>query len=116
MKKTSLTLACLAGTTLGLNAATITVNFDQRVSSSASRYYRFQYSGNGTDFVNCPVISLSGSNAFLAQAILLKDVPEATENVHFAFRLVSEFESTATGAGADRYLTTSTAPYSASGT
>src|SRR5258706_5520589 len=65
----------------------ITVNLDQRVSSGASRYFRFQYSSNGNDFVEGPVVNLSASNTFLSQTILLGDVPEANENPHFAFRL-----------------------------
>src|SRR5262249_1747175 len=36
----------------------------------------------------------------------LADTSEANDNFNFSFRIVSEFESTATGGGVDGYLTT----------
>jgi hypothetical protein len=83
----------------------IVVTWDQRVSTTASRYFRFLYTINGTDFTEVqPAISLVGSNAFFAQSVSLVGVPGVDDNVNFGFRVLSEFERTATGTGAEAYV------------
>lgn len=100
----------------------ITVRWDHKVSASASKYCRLQYSANGTDFTDFPTPIAAAavstkSSYFETQTISLAGLPGADDNPNFAFRIVSEFESTATGAGAEGYVTTlATNTYSRSGT
>jgi hypothetical protein len=94
----------------------IVVTFDLRASSSASKYYRFQYSTDGSNFVDDAVISLPVSNTFAPQTVSLSSVPGVEDNTNFAFRVVTEFESTATGTGDDVYIASALGNYGTSGT
>src|SRR5262252_1125248 len=95
-----------------LGYTNIVVRWDHRVSSTASRYYRFQYSGDGTTFgdngpaIAAAIASASSASYYEGQTNTLADTPEANDNFNFSFRIVSEFESTATGGGVDGYVTT----------
>lgn len=82
----------------------VVVSFEQRASNTGSRYFRFQYSTDGSNFVDGNVIDLAPGNAFVAFTMNLTAIPAVNDNTNFAFRMVAEFESTATGAGADAYL------------
>jgi len=70
---------------------------------SASRFWRIQYTTNGsvwTDHVVC-------SNAWDGWLLFSTDfagLPGVDNNPNFGFRIVSEFERTATGAGVDAYV------------
>lgn len=104
-----------------LGYSNIEVRWDQRVSGSASRYYRFQWSADGNTFNDASsaiVMNASPSTAsyYEAQANNLSGNASVENNAQFAFRIVSEFQSTATGAGADSYVTVSNGTYSTSGT
>ncbi|MFM1770570.1 MAG: hypothetical protein RJA22_3099 [Verrucomicrobiota bacterium] len=94
----------------------ISVAWEQRLSGTASRYARLQYSLNGTDFLDAGVITLSAAGAFAPQFQSLSGLPGVDNNPRFALRIVAEFESTATGAGAAGYVTASTSSYGSSGT
>ena len=94
----------------------IVVSFEQRPTGTASKYYRFQYSANGTDFVDFAVINLSAANTFHPEAIPLGNITAVEDNPNFAFRVVSEFENSATGAGAAGYAPVSGTSYSTAGT
>jgi hypothetical protein len=95
----------------------VAISWEQRASGSASRYSRLQYSVNGLEFVDAsPVIQLSSNNTYYAQSIALAALPGVDDNPSFAFRIVAEFESTATGIGAAGYVTPLGANYSGSGT
>jgi hypothetical protein len=94
----------------------IVVSWDQRPSNSASRYYRFQYSLNGVDFLDSTVVNLSPANGpFFTQTVNFSGILEANDNPNFAVRVVAEFESSATQSGVDGYVT-SGATYTAGGT
>src|SRR5215475_13400426 len=88
----------------------IVVRWDQRVTSTASKYYRLQYSINGTTFFDfsTPIVmqAAPGSPAsyYEAQTNGLSSIAGANNNPNFAFRIVSEFEQTAIGAGANDYV------------
>lgn len=82
------------------------VTWQQRHSSTASRYVRFQYSLDGINFVDGPGYVVPGEGVFFQFVADLSGVPGAVGNPNFAFRIVSEWESTATGAGAEVYLPT----------
>ncbi len=106
-----------------LGYSNIVVRWDHRVSSSASKYYRFQYSTDGATFVDqgpeiaAVVASASSESYYEAQTNSLSAVPAVDDNYYFAFRIVSEFEDSATGSGANGYVTTyGTNNYSTGGT
>jgi hypothetical protein len=101
----------------------IVIRWDHRVSSAASKYCRLQYATDGVNFTDFPtpnaarLVVASKGNYFEAQTNSLAAFPAVNGNPNFAFRLVSEFESSATGSGADEYVPTfSTNSYSRSGT
>src|SRR5256885_718017 len=95
-----------------LGYSNIVVRWDHRVSSSASRYYRFQYSADGSAFTdNGPAIaavvaSASSASYYEPQTNSLAAVAEVNNNFNFAFKIVSEFEISATGGGTTGYVTT----------
>jgi MYXO-CTERM domain-containing protein len=97
----------------------ISISFDTRHSGTASKFERFQYSINGTDFIDLGATSgvfSSANTSFATRSVDLTGIGGAENNPNFAFRIVAEFESTATGAGADAYLPTSSANYGTTGT
>jgi len=95
----------------------ISVNWDQRNSSTASRYSRFQYTLDGVTFIDADVISLFADSTFTNKSVNLSSIAGAANNPWFGFRLVSEFESTATGSGTNAYVATKDgSTYGTSGT
>jgi hypothetical protein len=84
----------------------IIVTWDQRNSSTASRYIRFQYSSDGTNFTDGPVFSITTQDQFFPKSVDLTAFPNVDNNSNFTFRIVSEFERTATLSGADAYVAT----------
>ena len=95
----------------------IVITWYQRVSAGASRYARLQYSINGADYVDsAAVIDMRSNNTFYAQSVSLAAAPGVDDNPNFAFRIVTEFERTAVGAGADSYVTALGGTYSGAGT
>ncbi|MBA4146667.1 MAG: hypothetical protein H0X66_01030 [Verrucomicrobia bacterium] len=77
--------------------------WDQHNSATASKYWRVQYSTDGINFADYNVIT-SISSRWFTEAIDFSNVPGVDDNPNFKVRLISEFESTATGAGADAYV------------
>jgi len=100
----------------------IVVRWDHRVSGSASKYCRLQYAADGRNFsdlsgVVCATQVSPSASFYEPQSIDLSGVPGLDDNPDFAFRIVSEFESTALGFGAEEYVTTyGTNRYSSAGT
>jgi len=95
----------------------IVVTWDQQNSATANKYLRFQYSLDGSTFVDYTVLRMDLAAAFAnSRAVNLGAILGANGNPNFAFRLVSEFESTATGSGTDTYVSTGTGTYSQNGT
>jgi endonuclease/exonuclease/phosphatase family metal-dependent hydrolase len=83
----------------------IRIGFDLRYSNTASKYARLQYTTNGTDFVDHAVISMPAETWINEQSISLEGVPGVENNPVFGFRIVTEFQNTATGAGLAGYVT-----------
>jgi hypothetical protein len=82
----------------------ILLTWEERHSNTASKYNRLQYSTNGTDFVDYDVMTMNATdNSFVLFSSDLSSVPGVNNNVNFAFRLVSEFESTAIGTANANY-------------
>ena len=94
----------------------IVVRWDQRVTSTASKYYRLQYSTNGTTFFDYgPPIAMqaapSTQSYYEAQTNNLANFAGVNNNPNFAFRIISEFEQSAMGSGANDYVTVSNSTY-----
>jgi len=95
----------------------IVVTWDQQNSATASKYLRFQYTLDGSNFVDYAVLRMDAAGAFANnRTVSLGSILGVNGNPNFAFRLASEFEDTATGSGLAGYLTTGTGTYSQNGT
>jgi hypothetical protein len=76
----------------------IVVYWSQRASNTGSKYSRLQYSTNGTLFFDFP-IATTVSIGFQATTNSLTGITAVNNNTKFAFRIVSEFESSASPTG-----------------
>lgn len=95
----------------------IQLRWDQRNSNTASRYTRLQYTTNGTDFIDFQVVVMPPETWIHGHSASFAGVPGVEDNPWFAVRLVTEFERTATGAGAEAYLpSNSGSTYGSAGT
>jgi hypothetical protein len=100
----------------------IVISWEHKVSSSASKYCRLQYSPDGLNFREHPepasaMAVSSSASVFESLSRSLEDTWGVADNPRFSFRIVTEFESTATASGTNGYVTTfTTNNYSRSGT
>ncbi|MDB6111140.1 MAG: non-specific endonuclease, partial [Pedosphaera sp.] len=94
----------------------IALSWDQRLSPTASKYFRLQYTTNGTSFIDYNLITMGGNGSFETKTNNLSALPGVDNNTNFAFRIVSEFESTAIGSANANYVTTSASAYGTAGT
>lgn len=94
----------------------ISLNWDQRLSGTASKYFRLQYTTNGTDFLDYNVITMAGNGSFETKTNNLSGVVGINNNPNFGFRIVAEFESTAITNANANYVTTSASSYGPAGT
>jgi endonuclease/exonuclease/phosphatase family metal-dependent hydrolase len=93
----------------------ISVRWDQRASSTGSKYARLQYTTNGMDYIDFPTgVSVAGTS-FEAKTNNLAAFPTVNNNVHFGFRIVTEFESSALNNINSNYVGASSS-YSGGGT
>lgn len=85
-----------------VGARNIRVAYDGRVSSTASDYFRLQYTTNGIDWIDYPAsstfsgLSGSGNAGFYPFDYNLTGFPGVDNNPNFGIRVVSEFANTAT--------------------
>src|SRR4029079_2955029 len=86
--------------------------------STASKYARLQYSTDATNFIDADAITMNATNssyAFFSSD--LSALPGVSNNSNFAFRIVTEFESSAIGSAETNYVATSPASsYTTGGT
>jgi hypothetical protein len=90
----------------------ILVAWDQENSATASRYWRVQYTLNGTDWLDHPTVvpavdsgdQVSTPPWQIGLSADFSAITGANNNPNFGFRLVSEFEATATGSGTNAYV------------
>jgi hypothetical protein len=83
------------------------VTWEEQNTTRASRYLRVQYTTNGTDFIDHDVMDLVGrQNEYTFVASSLAAIPAVNNNADFAIRIVSEWQSTATGSGLDQFFPT----------
>ena len=95
----------------------IVIRWDERVSGSASKYGRLQFSTNGTTFTDFATpIAMGTSSTWEAKTNDLSGIPGVSDNPRFAFRLVSEWQSTALGTNNAKYVTASASTYGTAGT
>ncbi len=94
----------------------ITITWEHRLSATASKYARLQYSTDGVNFTDHNVITLTVNSAFVFQSHDLSAITGINDNPNAALRVVTEFESTATGSGTAGYVTTSASSYGTGGT
>lgn len=93
----------------------ITLQWDQSSAGASSKYYRVLYStDNGVTFVPKdvvinPVINATWSNPVTNISFI--SIPAANNNTNFIVRILSEFQSTATGSGTVGYATVSGVAY-----
>jgi hypothetical protein len=99
-----------------LGYANISLAWDQRVSGTASKYFRLQYTTNGTDYVDGPLITMQANSVFETKSNNLATIPGVNNNPNFGFRILAEFESTAITNANANYVTTSASGYSTLGT
>jgi hypothetical protein len=106
-----------AGVQFAVNTAgysNISVSFDMRTSGTASKYWRLQYTTNGTDFVDTIVLT-NGSTSFTSKTNSFVGLPGVDRNPGFAIRIVAEWESSAIGTVNSNYVG-ATGAYGQSGT
>jgi hypothetical protein len=84
----------------------IIVSWYQENSGTASRYARFQYTTDGLNFTDADVIAVYADGKYTNKVVNLTAIAGVTNNPSFGFRIVSEFESTALGSGAETYVAT----------
>ena len=72
----------------------IVIIWSSESPSTGSKYGRLQYSTNGTDFVDFSAAFINGTS-FTVKTNSLASISGVNNNANFAFRFVSEFESTA---------------------
>jgi hypothetical protein len=89
----------------------IIVTWDQQSSATSSRYTRFQYSIDGSTFVDGPVIIAASPGDYGSQSVNLNSAPDLNNNPNFAFRIVAQFEE-----GTGNYAATGTGAYASGGT
>lgn len=95
----------------------IVVRWDQRVTTSASKYYRLQYTTDGNSLITVsPPITMiaapSTQSYYETQTNSFAGTPGVANNPNFRFRIVSEFQFNAIGSGANAYVTVSNTTYS----
>lgn len=83
----------------------LAISYSIRSSNTGGRYFRLQYSTNGgAAFLDSPsVATLTAGAVFFAFTNNLA-LPGVNNNSNFVFRLVAEFQSTATGSGSAAYI------------
>jgi hypothetical protein len=85
----------------------ILLTWEQMNNARCSRYSRLQYSSNGVDWVDQNVYDLAGlPNGYALLTADLSAIPGVNNNANFAFRIVAEFDSTATGGTNNNYAAT----------
>jgi hypothetical protein len=96
----------------------IAVVWDHYNSATASRYWRVQYTLDGTAWLDHVVVSNTVVTTWINQTLgaSFAGIPAANNNPNFGVRVVSEFVSTATGTGADTYAAVGTGNYGPAGT
>ena len=111
-----------AGVQFALNTAgiqNVVVSWSQQSSKTGGKYFRLQYSTNsGVNFADFPTaVTLPLATNFYAFTNDLSAMAGVSNNSNFVFRIVAEFQSTATGSNSAAYVAAySGSSYASSGT
>jgi hypothetical protein len=81
----------------------ITLQYDHNNGNTGSRYYRSQYTADGVNWVDHVAITNAAAGWFV-YTVDFRGIRAADNNPNFGARIVSEFESTATGTGTNAYV------------
>jgi endonuclease/exonuclease/phosphatase family metal-dependent hydrolase len=81
----------------------IVISWTVRASNTGSKYGRLQYSTNGVNFTDF-LQPFTNTTTFAAITNNLGAIPAINDSANFAFRLVTEFESTAIGTANAAYV------------
>jgi hypothetical protein len=81
----------------------VAVIWEHNNNSTASKYWRLQYTSDGSTWTDHQVFS-GIAGVWYLNSIDFKGLAAANNNPNFGIRLLSEFESTATGSGVDAYV------------
>jgi hypothetical protein len=82
----------------------VSVIWEHNNNAGASRYWRMQYTADGSTWTDYQVFTNTLAGAWFFYSIDFKGLAAADNNPNFGFRFLSEFESTATGSGAESYV------------
>jgi hypothetical protein len=94
----------------------LTLRWDQYNSRTASRYWRVQYSIDGASWIDHQSVVNTKASTWVPFQVSLADIPDVSGEAALKIRIVQEFESTATGAGAEAYVAVDpTATYTTAG-
>ena len=94
----------------------LTLKWDQYNSRTASRYWRVQYSIDGISWIDHESIANTKASTWVSFQVSFASVPNVNGQPALKIRIVQEFESTATGAGAEAYVAVDpTATYTTAG-
>ena len=79
-----------------VGASDIVVSWEQRASSTASRFFQFEYSTDGKTFLTAGLgeaglLEASGSDLWMTRSLDLRAISEVNNNPDFAFRLVAVY-------------------------
>ena len=69
----------------------VQIAWDQFHSSVSSKYFRFQYTTNGTTWINRDQFSANDDNIFYSRSVDLSGIDGVNNNPLFGFRIVAEF-------------------------
>jgi len=95
----------------------ILLAWEERHSPASSKYMRLQISTDGVNFVDVDVITIPTDSTFEFFSSNLSNIPGVNDNANFAFRFVSEWESTAIANNNMNYVATAdTSSYNTGGT
>lgn len=91
-----------APTTGGMGYKDIVVEFDLRTSNTASKFYRFEYTVDGTNFVTTgianPIIASAGGDTWNNNIMFdLSSITGVNNNANFGFQIVSIFDPSGSG-------------------
>jgi endonuclease/exonuclease/phosphatase family metal-dependent hydrolase len=95
----------------------ISIRWDEKASSTGSKYVRLQYSTDGgTTFTDYATTTSVSSSNFEAKTNDLSGITAVNNNPNFVFRIVAEFESTAIASANTWYVAATATAYAATGT
>lgn len=87
----------------------ITVSYDVRHSNTSSRYQAVQYTLNGSSWTTATFFTAAAGDSWINnRSVNLSAIAGANNNPNFGIRILSAFQSTATGAGANAYVAATT--------